>query len=95
MAIQGIIAGFCAPTETDQHVILIGRGSGYSLVVDGIQRGEQEASLEAGMAALGSACKGKPSTWREVRSTRTCGATGKLTVTEVGTATVSDFDLRS
>jgi hypothetical protein len=79
--------------DTTQHVILLGRGSGYSLVVDGQQRGEQESSMEAGMQALAKACKGKPGTWREVRGTVTDGATGVLRVTELGKSVMDDFEL--
>ncbi len=93
MAIQGIINGFAEPTDTKQHAILIGRGSGYSLVVNGFQSGEQEPNLEAGLSALAIACKDKPRTWRAVRGTRTCGTTGELTVTELGSNIMDDYEL--
>jgi hypothetical protein len=94
MALQGIISGFADPDNTTQHVILIGRGNGYTLVVNGLQVGEQEPTLDAGYATLANACDDKPKTWREVRGTTTSGETGVLTVTDIGPSMMSAFDLR-
>jgi len=93
MAIQGIINGFADPQDTTKHVILIGRGAGYSLVVDGRQSGEQESTLDAALSALAKHCEDKPKTWREVRGTSTSGETGVLTVTELGRCVMDDFAL--
>ena len=94
MAIQGIINGFADPQDTNKHVILIGRGAGYSLVVNGQQSGEQESTIETGLSALAIACRDRPKTWNEVRGTSTSGETGELTVTELGSAVMDDFELR-
>ena len=93
MAIQGIINGFGNPENKNQNVILIGRGNGYTIVVDGLQRGEQESTLDAGLAAFAKACEDKPATWREVRETTTSGETGVLTVTELGARLLGDYEL--
>lgn len=92
MAIQGIIQGFADPQDTTQHAMLIGRGQGYSVVVNGYQSGEQEATIDAGLSALSVACRGKPRDWREVRATAQSSA-GITTVTELGTGIMGDFDI--
>lgn len=94
MAIQGIITGFADPQDTTKNVILIGRGEGYSLVVNGQQSGEQESTLDAGLSAMAIACRDKPKSWNEVRGTSTSGETGWLTVTEIGRAVMGDFELK-
>ena len=93
MTIMGIINGFANPENVAEHVILFGRGSGYSLVVDGIQRGEQEPTLDAGLSALAKLCEDKFGTWREVRGTST-SSLGHTVVTELGSSVMGDFDLR-
>lgn len=95
MAIQGIITGFADEKDVTKHAILIGRGAGYSLVVDGHQVGEQEATMDAGLSALAKACEDKPKTWREVRETSTSGETNVLTVTKLGSGVMGDFHLRA
>lgn len=95
MAIQGIVSGFADPDNMGSNVILIGRGAGYTVIVDGEQRGEQEPTLEAGFSALAKACEGKAPSWREVRGTSTDGLTGRVRVTELGASVMGDFDLRA
>ena len=93
MAIQGIIQGFADPENTKQHAILIGRGSGYSVVVNGSQSGEQESSLDDGVYALTVACRGKPNSWREVKAVST-DSMGNTEVTELGAGVMGDYDMR-
>lgn len=92
MAIQGIISGFANADNTQENAILIGRGSGYILVVNGRQQGEQTPTLDAGFAALAKACELKPRSWRKVRETST-DPTGLTRVTELSPATMADFRL--
>lgn len=91
MPIQGIVSGFASQSDLTKHVILLGRGDHYDLVIDGAVAKPMEVSLDAAMADFATASVGTPDGWLDVRETRTCGATGLLRVTSVGRMRFADY----
>ena len=85
MAIQGIITGFADRHLPAHHVILVGRGSGYSLIRDGELQPGTKCDLESAYAAFWDKAAQCLGTWLEVRGTSTSGETGRTSVTEFGT----------
>lgn len=91
MAIQGIIKGFANPADTSQHVLLLGRGGGYSLVENGRYAGAPQADLAIAQRAFAArARKQVRADWRQVTEIAT-DALGRTSVRALGGGGPSDL----
>lgn len=89
MAIQGIIKGFADPSDLGRNLILVGRGSGYVLLVDGQVRGDACEDLGAALEMFKQQAVICRPWWVEVLGLETPGI-GPSKVSETGRRTVAD-----
>ncbi len=81
MAIQGILKGYACPAEPEMNLVLVGRGSGYVLVVNGQVGGDMVEDLDAAFLAFEEkAATHCASDWQAVTGLAVDGLTGRSVV---------------
>ncbi len=92
MAIQGILEGFANPEQREQHVLLVGRGDVYVLLVNGKPEEPTYVELDEALRAFrqkaAAVCIAH---WRGVSEVRTTCTAG-VSVTDVTALSAKRFD---
>lgn len=89
MTIQGIIKGFANPTNLQEHVLLVGRGTRYTLIEDGRAKDASE-DLDEGLCQINEAAKARCTPdWKQITGTST-DAMGHTMVTDIGRYSFGD-----
>ncbi len=81
MAIQGILKGYACPAEPERNLVLVGRGPGYLLVVNGQVASDMAGDLNAAFLAFDEkAATHCASDWQAVTGLSVDGLTGRSVV---------------